>query len=40
MDGMDLWNWIFLVAMVGVWVVGFAIVAAWGVRFWRLEERY
>ena len=38
MDGMDLCNWIFLVTMVVVWLVGFAAVAAFGVHLFRLER--
>jgi len=38
MDGMDLWNWIFLVVMVAVWLVWFAAVAAFGVPLSRLEK--
>jgi hypothetical protein len=37
---MDAYNWIFLVSMVAVWVVGSVLVGLFGTRLFRLEKRH
>ena len=35
---MDAYNWIFLVVMIAVWVIGFAAMAAFGLRLSHIEK--
>ena len=37
---MDAYNWIFLVSMVAVWVVGSVLVGVFGRHLFRLEKHH
>jgi hypothetical protein len=37
---MDAYNWIFLVSMIAVWVVGSLLVGLFGARLFHLEKHH